>query len=338
MKKLILTITAVLVFNEYANSSWTECKMFIAKHAKKAKIFTCYNFITLCATKGTLYTKNKFQEYKLEAEKKQLLKEQEKKDLEDKLFAEKFYNSHKFKQFVEQYRCNNEDEERVNNGDTSIGYLKIHLDRLENSCKMKNVIELNNLDKLAVAEKCLCKLKNGQWRILSKKVIPANDDTKISLQEIKQLVQFGKETGFHDWGLGAWGEQGNNEKTTRNIIRAINGKLIFIDSESRGFSYGFSYETMKYKTFPYWSTLEYIYHSSRGISDNALTAEAITWLRNEYENEKDKMKQHYKSNHAYLDLPYNDEYKNEKNKKDISLDLIDVSKACDFDKKFAVPR
>ena len=89
---------------------------------------------------------------------------------------------------------------------------------------MKQVIELNNLDCLKVADKCLHLDENG-FSIVAKKIIAGDQNKKISLQEVQQLFKLGQNAGYMDWWIFGL-----------NVLRNIDGKLIFIDTEDGSYT------------------------------------------------------------------------------------------------------
>ena len=92
------------------------------------------------------------------------------------------------------------------------------IDRIINAERMKKIIELNKFDCLGVADKCLA-FDGNSLCVVSKKIKLGDQAKKISLKEVKQLFKFAFETGYWDLQLG------------RNIIRDIDGKLVFVDTE-----------------------------------------------------------------------------------------------------------
>lgn len=102
--------------------------------------------------------------------------------------------------------------------------------RVLNAARMNNCIKMHGLDKLAVPRKSLGFIKGVGYRIFSKEVVghPVQD---ISLQEIQQLAQFVKLTGFMDFGYPGQSD------SLPNLIREVStGKLVFIDTENVSFS------------------------------------------------------------------------------------------------------
>lgn len=102
------------------------------------------------------------------------------------------------------------------------------IDRIVNAERMKKVIEINKLDCLKVADKCLA-IRAGDLCVIGKEIKVGDQNEKISVREVQQLVQFAKLTGYLDWQFGG------------NVMRDSDGKLVFIDTEDRSYlSYYFS--------------------------------------------------------------------------------------------------
>ena len=104
-----------------------------------------------------------------------------------------------FAKFVKKYRCSAEIEQQVKNNaqhqkrvqDSVSRYTSIpfynkgpRIDRIINAERMKKVIEINKLDRLAVPDKCLCHMYEDEWNVIAKKVTTDDEEPlNISLLE-----------------------------------------------------------------------------------------------------------------------------------------------------------
>lgn len=123
--------------------------------------------------------------------------------------------------FVNKFRCPND----IKRSECHLKYSQI--DRIINAARMKKCIEINELDHLRVADKCLYPSVDNELLVLSQTVAfkPGDrENAKLSLSEVQQLVKLAEETGFRDWA--------------RNFDWDINNKLTFFDTENNSFAIG----------------------------------------------------------------------------------------------------
>ncbi|HSW75740.1 MAG TPA: hypothetical protein VLG50_01740 [Candidatus Saccharimonadales bacterium] len=250
----------------------------------KTSFFSKFGPIIIGSTIGTYCVINRIKKNEKENRKfMQFMAEKAKEEQRCQEDAEEFKKCPNWTEFIKRYRCSEQDEQKVQDGDTSIGYLKgLQLDRIQNACKLAHVIKQENLDTLAVAEKCLCKVGKDQWRVLSKKIDINPTDQPISLNELQQLVKVIQKTGFKDFGLTAYSNNG------RNILRSKDGKLVFVDTEARSFQAAHGWGNFKWEDINRENELSYGIRHRRGIPFEMITQEGIAWIHNEYDKREKK--------------------------------------------------
>ena len=153
------------------------------------------------------------------------------------------------------------------------------IDRIINAERMKKVIEKNHLDCLKVADKCLA-IRAGDLCVIGKEIKVGDQNKKISLKEIQQLAQLAQQSGYTDWQI------------TRNIIRDVDGKLVFVDTENVGYG---SYDTVYTKGYMV-SILLF------SIRISQIDEDASEWLKSE-DHRLRVTKQV-----AFYNLPHNPQY------------------------------
>lgn len=124
--------------------------------------------------------------------------------------------------FMTKHRCSTDDE-----SNQTQHHVKYDINRIINAERMKQVIAQEKLDRLQVAEKCLCKTGAGRFDVLSKQVSFTSqrpNDGKLSLIETQQLATLAEKTGFRDW-------VGNFDWDTT-------GRLVIYDTENDSFVVG----------------------------------------------------------------------------------------------------
>ena len=97
------------------------------------------------------------------------------------------------------------------------------IDRIINAQRMIKYLKDHALNNFKVVSECLT-YSGKDISVISNKIDIGNQDKELSLQDVKQLVKIGQETGYWDWQFG------------RNLIRDSQGKFIFVDTED--ISYG----------------------------------------------------------------------------------------------------
>ena len=141
------------------------------------------------------------------------------------------------------------------------------------------MIEKNHLDCLKVADKCLA-IRAGDLCVIGKEIKVGDQNKKISLKEIQQLAQLAQQSGYTDWQI------------TRNIIRDVDGKLVFVDTENVGYG---SYDTVYTKGYMV-SILLF------SIRISQIDEDASEWLKSE-DHRLRVTKQV-----AFYNLPHNPQY------------------------------
>ncbi len=99
------------------------------------------------------------------------------------------------------------------------------IDRVINAERLKAYLRRKGFDNFKVASECL-HYTGQSVEILSPAIKLGNQDKKLSLQEVQQILQIAQDTGYWDWQFG------------RNLIRDHNNHLVFVDTEDLSFSCG----------------------------------------------------------------------------------------------------
>ena len=92
------------------------------------------------------------------------------------------------------------------------------IDRIINAERMNKYLKDNKLHGFKVATECLT-CKDGSINVVSEKIKIGDQDKKMSLQEVQNLVKISEDTGYWDWQFG------------RNVMRDVEGRLVFVDTE-----------------------------------------------------------------------------------------------------------
>lgn len=99
------------------------------------------------------------------------------------------------------------------------------IDRVINAERLKSYLRRKGFGNFKVASECL-HYTGQSVEILSPLIKLGNQDTKISLDEVKQILQIAQDTGYWDWQFG------------KNLMRDHLGHLVFVDTEDISFSCG----------------------------------------------------------------------------------------------------
>lgn len=155
---------------------------------------------------------------------------------------EKKWNLCKANPECNQIICNADFVTIINNNNHPSMVLKgYEFDRVINAKIAEKVIKENNLDLIAIPKKTI--LFDGEkWKVVTeqiKGVIPP----PLSLEQVQQLAEFSKKTGFWDWNMyvasdtGFWDWSRHDMWNKGNIIfDPKSGKLFIIDTEDRSFT------------------------------------------------------------------------------------------------------
>lgn len=166
-----------------------------------------------------------------------------------------------FSKFVKKYRCSKEVEDNQNEH-----HLKgSDIERIINAERMKRCIEKNKLHHLRVADKCLCQTDLGKLEVLSQNVEfkKYNRKTKLSLNEVKDLVKLAEETGFRDW-IG-------------NFDWDVNDQITFYDTESNSYLIGMV-RGVEGRDLPAHCKFNFV--ASLAVYQHAMEPEAKKWFFN----------------------------------------------------------
>jgi hypothetical protein len=99
------------------------------------------------------------------------------------------------------------------------------IDRVINAERLKSYLKRKGFGNFKVASECL-HYTGQSVEILSPLIKLGNQDTKISLDEVKQILQIAQDTGYSDWQFG------------KNLMRDYLGHLVFVDTEDISFICG----------------------------------------------------------------------------------------------------
>ena len=121
--------------------------------------------------------------------------------------------------------------------------------RLINNVRMGRYLERNNFTKLGVTKKHVCCV--GEKLIIFAEKVKSGKWSPVTLEEIQQCHACMVATGYKDWAF--------NPTNFPNLVRDVNGKLIFIDTEDISFSIEAGLATKdnkKYMTQEAWDWLQ----------------------------------------------------------------------------------
>jgi len=96
------------------------------------------------------------------------------------------------------------------------------VDRIINAERMKKYLKVNGLDSFKVASEFV-RHEGGLPCVVSEEIEIGDQEKKISLKELQQIVKIMEDTGYCDWQFGA------------NLVRDVDGKLVFVDLEDLSF-------------------------------------------------------------------------------------------------------
>ena len=107
------------------------------------------------------------------------------------------------------------------------------IDRIINAERMNKYLKDNKLHGFKVATECLT-CKDGSINVVSEKIKIGDQDKKMSLQEVQNLVKISEDTGYWDWQFG------------RNVMRDVEGRLVFVDTEDISYNPVGLFDNMKF--------------------------------------------------------------------------------------------
>lgn len=175
------------------------------------------------------------------------------------------------------------------------------IDRLINAERMRSCIEKYKLRHLKMVKKYIYNL-DGTWIVIADYIKASNSYVEITLDEVKELYELAKRTGYWDWYFG------------HNWIRDQQGFLVCCDSEDGSFCKESSFR---------WVYNNYLYEDLSPSWNNMLCCSSIK----RYAQEKKEEMKGFEGDITVIPLCQQTQYD------DPELDFEEVKRLCIQNKK-----